>query len=77
MTNDYFIEAATKEEWAVRALEAERKLAIAVEALRASERMIEGIQDAAYRSIDLYDKEIVYEENPASIALAKIKGAGG
>ena len=32
--NDYRIEAASKQEWAERALAAEAKLAIAVEALR-------------------------------------------
>jgi len=41
--NDYRIEAASKEEWAERALAAEAKLAIAIEALNDASRLIEAL----------------------------------
>jgi len=44
--DDYRIEAASKAEWAERALAAEAKLDIAVEALNDASRLIDALQEA-------------------------------
>lgn len=57
-----------------RAQSAEAKLAIAVEALEDSSRLINALQEVAYHSADTYEKAVVYADDPASAALAKIEG---
>jgi hypothetical protein len=65
--SDYRIEAATKEEWAIRAMNAETKLAKAVEYLR---------KIAAYTHIGTHDQGIVQnaEARIARAVLAHLEG---